>query len=90
MSLTNPEPSVLGGDMDWYKPALRSAKFYSNSFTLTATAAGGRMTLEKAHEKKAGQAEFIMLKEGRIHFEGDASDLREAAKRDEYIRAFLS
>jgi hypothetical protein len=30
------------------------------------------------------------LKDGRIHFEGNASELRAAAKKDPYIEAFLS
>ena len=39
---------------------------------------------------KSDQAEFIMLKDGGILFEGNATELREAAKKDEYIHAFLS
>jgi ABC-type transporter Mla maintaining outer membrane lipid asymmetry ATPase subunit MlaF len=31
-----------------------------------------------------------MLKDGRIAFEGNASELREAAQQDPYVRAFLS
>jgi hypothetical protein len=31
-----------------------------------------------------------MLKDGRIAFEGNASELREAARTDKYIDAFLS
>ena len=31
-----------------------------------------------------------MLKDGRIAFEGNASELREAATKDPYIEAFLS
>jgi hypothetical protein len=31
-----------------------------------------------------------MLKEGRISFEGNASELRAAASGDRYIQAFLS
>jgi phospholipid/cholesterol/gamma-HCH transport system ATP-binding protein len=41
-----------------------------------------------ADEKKAEEAEFIMLKDGRIHFEGHAAELR--ASKDPYLRAFLS
>ena len=50
----------------------------------------GRMHFEKADGRKADEAEFIMLKEGRISFEGNASELRAAAKSDPYINAFLS
>ncbi len=31
-----------------------------------------------------------MLKNGQIAFEGNASELREAATKDEYIHAFLN
>ena len=47
-----------------------------------------RSAFEPAAEGKADQAEFIMLKDGGILFEGNATELREAAKKDEYIRAF--
>lgn len=45
---------------------------------------------ERAAEGKSDQAEFIMLKDGRIHFEGNATELRTVARKDEYIRSFLS
>jgi len=48
------------------------------------------VSFEKAHPDKAEQAEFIMLKDGRIAFEGGANALREAARTDEYMKAFLS
>jgi phospholipid/cholesterol/gamma-HCH transport system ATP-binding protein len=51
---------------------------------------GNGITFEKAAHDKAQQAEFIMLKDGRIHFEGNAGDLRELAARDPYIQSFLS
>ena len=51
---------------------------------------GGDVIFEKADEQKAEQAEFIMLKDGRIHFEGHAAELRALAVRDEYVQAFLS
>jgi phospholipid/cholesterol/gamma-HCH transport system ATP-binding protein len=41
-----------------------------------------------ADEKKAEEAEFIMLKDGRIHFEGHAADLRSST--DPYLKSFLS
>ncbi len=50
----------------------------------------GQMHFEKADGKKSDEAEFIMLKEGRIAFEGNASELRAASKADAYINAFLS
>ena len=39
---------------------------------------------------KCEEAEFIMLKDGRIHFEGHAAELRAAAAKDPYLKAFLS
>jgi phospholipid/cholesterol/gamma-HCH transport system ATP-binding protein len=44
----------------------------------------------QADAEKAEEAEFIMLKDGRIAFEGHAAEIREAARTDPYIRAFLS
>ncbi len=48
------------------------------------------MTFERASGRKADEAEFIMLSEGRIAFEGNAAELRAAAEKDPYIHAFLS
>jgi phospholipid/cholesterol/gamma-HCH transport system ATP-binding protein len=48
------------------------------------------VTFVRARGGKAHQAEFIMLKEGLIHFEGYADELRAAAKEDPYIGSFLS
>jgi phospholipid/cholesterol/gamma-HCH transport system ATP-binding protein len=56
----------------------------------SASMQGGQLTIEKASEDKSEQAEFIMLKDGRIHFEGHASELRAKARDDEYIQSFLS
>ena len=50
----------------------------------------GTLHFERSPPKKADEAEFIMLKDGRISFEGNASELREAATKDPYIEAFLS
>jgi phospholipid/cholesterol/gamma-HCH transport system ATP-binding protein len=44
--------------------------------------------IARADAAKADEAEFIMLREGVIAFEGNAAELR--ASRDEYIRTFLS
>jgi phospholipid/cholesterol/gamma-HCH transport system ATP-binding protein len=66
---------------------LRDAFFVAEH---AATRAGREVQFEKADREKCDQAEFIMLKEGRIAFEGNASELRDAAKRDEYIQSFLS
>jgi phospholipid/cholesterol/gamma-HCH transport system ATP-binding protein len=50
----------------------------------------GRVALEQAAASKADEAEFIMLKEGLIHFEGNAAELRRAAEDDPYLHSFLS
>jgi phospholipid/cholesterol/gamma-HCH transport system ATP-binding protein len=49
-----------------------------------------KIRLERASPDKAEEAEFIMLKEGRIAFEGTATELRTAVETDPYIHAFLS
>ena len=56
----------------------------------TAVREGKDVRLERASKNKADEAEFIMLRDGRIAFEGNASELREACDRDPYIEAFLS
>jgi phospholipid/cholesterol/gamma-HCH transport system ATP-binding protein len=66
---------------------LRDAFFVAEN---EAVRDGGGVTFHKASAQKALQAEFIMLKEGRIAFEGTASELRAIAGRDPYIQSFLS
>jgi phospholipid/cholesterol/gamma-HCH transport system ATP-binding protein len=64
-----------------------------DAFFVAEHAAGrddGRVSFARASRGKSHQAEFIMLKDGRIHFEGSAAELRDAAARDEYIKSFLS
>jgi len=51
---------------------------------------GREVAFEPAPPRKADEAEFIMLKDGRIAFEGNATELRETATRDPYVDAFLS
>jgi phospholipid/cholesterol/gamma-HCH transport system ATP-binding protein len=58
--------------------------------THMATRQDGRVKLEPAGPDKCDEAEFIMLRDGRIAFEGNASELRAAVKNDPYIEAFLS
>src|SRR6185503_9155509 len=53
-----------------------------------ATREGKEVAFAKAEGRKADEAEFIMLKDGRIAFEGNASELREMSTKDPYIRAF--
>jgi phospholipid/cholesterol/gamma-HCH transport system ATP-binding protein len=66
---------------------LRDAFFVAEH---TASRQNGRIRLDRATGRKVDEAEFIMLKEGRISFEGNASELRAAASGDRYIQAFLS
>ena len=51
---------------------------------------GPELRFDKAPPRKADEAEFIMLKDGVIAFEGNATELRESAANDPYINAFLS
>ncbi len=66
---------------------LRDAFFVAEH---AATRNGREIQFDRAQGGKADQAEFIMLKDGRIHFEGNATELREIAKTDAYIQSFLS
>jgi phospholipid/cholesterol/gamma-HCH transport system ATP-binding protein len=49
---------------------------------------GGHVEFVPASARKLHEAEFIMLKDGRISFEGTATELRQSA--DTYLREFLS
>jgi phospholipid/cholesterol/gamma-HCH transport system ATP-binding protein len=66
---------------------LRDAFFVAEHMAIRV---GDDVRIEKAPSRKADEAEFIMLIDGRIGFEGNASELREIAARDSYIHAFLS
>jgi phospholipid/cholesterol/gamma-HCH transport system ATP-binding protein len=66
---------------------LRDAFYVATHMAVTDN---GRPRLVPAGPEKCDEAEFIMLRDGRIAFEGNASDLRAAVKRDPYIEAFLS
>jgi phospholipid/cholesterol/gamma-HCH transport system ATP-binding protein len=65
---------------------LRDAFFIAEHMAIR----NGNVRFEKSPPKKADEAEFIMLKDGGISFEGNASELREAAGKNPYIDAFLS
>ena len=56
----------------------------------TANRNGGEVAFERASADKSDEAEFIMLRDGGIAFEGNAHELRAVADRDPYIAAFLS
>jgi phospholipid/cholesterol/gamma-HCH transport system ATP-binding protein len=66
---------------------LRDAFFIAEHM---AVEAGGELRFDRAPARKADEAEFIMLKDGGIGFEGNASELRAMAATDSYIRAFLA
>jgi phospholipid/cholesterol/gamma-HCH transport system ATP-binding protein len=65
---------------------LRDAFFVAEHF---ASREKNELRFDRASDNKSDQAEFIMLKDGQILFEGSAPELRDAAKQDDYIRAFL-
>ncbi len=56
--------------------------------THTAVREGRSIRVVPAHARKAREAEFMMLRDGLIVFEGDALALRTSS--DEYLRTFLS
>jgi phospholipid/cholesterol/gamma-HCH transport system ATP-binding protein len=56
--------------------------------THKAVRENGHIRVIPAEEHKAEQSEFIMIRDGRICFEGDADMLRES--NDPYLRTFLS
>jgi phospholipid/cholesterol/gamma-HCH transport system ATP-binding protein len=66
---------------------LRDAFFVAEH---TAARKNGDIVVEPAVGKKADEAEFIMLRDGRIAFEGNASELRAATRADSYLDSFLS
>ena len=66
---------------------LRDAFFVAEHMALREN---GQLRFEKAPPRKADEAEFIMLKDGQISFEGNASELRDASQKDPYINSFLS
>jgi len=65
---------------------LRDA-FYIASHQARETAAGG-IELVEAAEQKVEEADFVMIREGRVAFEGSAWDLRHS--KDPYLQTFLS
>ena len=58
--------------------------------THEAVRTGGAIEIVSADTQKCEEAEFIMLKDGMIAFEGNAGELRAASGRDPYLKAFLS
>jgi phospholipid/cholesterol/gamma-HCH transport system ATP-binding protein len=64
---------------------LRDAFFVA---THEAMRHNGQIQIGQADAQKADEAEFIMLKDGMVSFEGNATELR--ASKDPYIKEFLS
>jgi phospholipid/cholesterol/gamma-HCH transport system ATP-binding protein len=54
----------------------------------TAIRQGGDMAITAAAKNKLQQADFVMLRDGRIMFEGTADELQTSS--DSYLLAFLS
>jgi phospholipid/cholesterol/gamma-HCH transport system ATP-binding protein len=48
----------------------------------------GAVRIVQAEQEKAEQAEFLMLRDGLVCFEGPAGELR--SSKDPYLRQFLS
>jgi phospholipid/cholesterol/gamma-HCH transport system ATP-binding protein len=65
---------------------LRDAFYVATNMAVRA--ADGQVRIQPASPEKERQTEFIMIREGLIIFEGDATALRQAT--DPYIRDFLS
>jgi phospholipid/cholesterol/gamma-HCH transport system ATP-binding protein len=55
--------------------------------TQTAVRANGRLQFVPATGRKAEEAELMMLRDGRVLFEGSAEEMRRCA--DQYVRTFL-
>ena len=68
---------------------LRDAFFVAEHTALRRDGSSG-VAFTKASAAKCDEAEFIMLRDGGIAFEGNAGELRDAATHDPYIEAFLS
>jgi phospholipid/cholesterol/gamma-HCH transport system ATP-binding protein len=66
---------------------LRDAFFVAEH---TAVRDGGNVVFRPCSADKCQEAEFIMLRDGRVAFEGNARELREITAKDPYIHAFLS
>jgi phospholipid/cholesterol/gamma-HCH transport system ATP-binding protein len=66
---------------------LRDAFFVAEHM---ATRRGNEIAFERASPEKCDEAEFIMLRDGKVAFEGNAAELRAATKTDPYLHAFLN
>jgi phospholipid/cholesterol/gamma-HCH transport system ATP-binding protein len=92
MSVTVDEEIIKLRDLEGVSSVLVTHQLRDAFFVAehAATRSGKEIRFDQAAEGKSDQAEFIMLKDGGILFEGNATELRAVAKKDEYIQAFLS
>ena len=92
MSLTVDQEIVKLRDLEGVSSILVTHQLRDAFFVAEHTAVrdNGRIGLNRATGTKANEAEFIMLRNGEIAFEGNASELREAAGKDPYLHAFLN
>jgi phospholipid/cholesterol/gamma-HCH transport system ATP-binding protein len=65
---------------------LRDAFYVATHSASRGTA--GELAIARADQAKIDEADFVMLKDGTIHFEGSADELR--ASTDPYMQTFLS
>ena len=56
--------------------------------THEAVRENGRFAIVRVDQRRADEAEFVMLKDGRIHFGGNVAELR--ASTDPYVKRFVS
>jgi phospholipid/cholesterol/gamma-HCH transport system ATP-binding protein len=91
-ALTVDEEIVKLRDLEGVSSILVTHQLRDAFFVAEHTARNGArgIDIQKADVHKADEAEFIMLKDGRIAFEGNASELRAAERQDPYIHAFLN
>ena len=91
-SITIDEEIIKLRDLEHVSSIVVTHQLRDAFFVAEHMAVGGDkgVRLERAPRNKADEAEFIMLRDGRIAFEGNATELREVQRRDPYIEAFLS
>ena len=80
-----------GGDLENVTSVLVTHQLRDAFYVATHAASprsGGGIDIEAAAEAKLQQADFVMLRDARIVFEGSADELRQS--RDPYLKAFLS
>ena len=66
---------------------LRDA-FYIANHAVVGTDEGGALSFGLASPEKRDETEFLMLKNGKVAFEGNVDELK--SSNDEYLKAFLS